>query len=186
MTESVIPDTQINIGDVINSLPDCWKNNPRIMNQYRAKLNNDAVSMLVDISEEFISFMVFVSDKSFHRSESIELSKKTFSLYGASEVSRKLTPLVDEWNKFANEKEDKTVAAKDVFMGIISMAITSGIAVIPSMSVNSFHFKNGSDKHYGEISECVDGDYRLILNKLSDKEVKSILALITGTKLNPG
>lgn len=141
--------------------------------------------MLVDISDTSISFMVFISDKYFHRSESIELPKHTFSLYRASEVIRKLTPLVDEWNKSANKKEDKIVAAKDVFMGIISTAKTSGIAVIPSKSVNSFHFKNGSDKHYGEIAECIEGDYRLVLNKLSDEEVKSIIALITGNKLNP-
>ncbi|MBQ0600933.1 hypothetical protein J7S78_14130 [Klebsiella oxytoca] len=185
MTESIISDTQISVGDVINSLPDCWKNTPRIMNPLRAKLNNGAVSMLVDIDEQSISFMVFISEKKLHRSESIELSKNTFSLYGAREVIRKITPLVDEWNKAASEIEDKIAAAKDVFMDIISMAKTFGIAVIPSMIVNSFHFKNAGDKHYGEIAECGDGNYRLVLNKLNDEEVKSILALITGNNLNP-
>lgn len=186
MTEPAITNPQINVEDVINSLPDLWKNNPRIMNSFRAKLNNDAVSMLVDISGESISFMVFISEKNLHRSECIELSKNSFSLYGASEIIRKFTPLVDEWNKVANEKEDKTIAAKDAFTGIVSMAKTSGIAVIPSMSTNSFHFKYGGDKHYGEIAENLEGNYRLVLNKLSDEEVKSILALIAGTELSPG
>lgn len=152
------------------------------MNPFRAKLNNGAVSMLVDISDKSISFMVFISEKNFNRSENIELSKNTFSLYGASQILRKLTPLVDEWNKSSYEKEDKNIAARNVFMDILSTAKTSGMAVIPSMTVNSFHFKNGDDKHYGEIAECIEGNYRLVLNKLSDREVKSILALIAGTK----
>ncbi|MEG8994754.1 hypothetical protein U4T15_19860, partial [Klebsiella pneumoniae] len=91
MAESLIPDTKINIEHVINSLPDCWKNTPRIMNPFRAKLNNGAVSMLVDIGESAILFMVFVSEKSVNRCESTELSKEDFYLYGASEIIKKLT-----------------------------------------------------------------------------------------------
>ncbi|WP_436702504.1 hypothetical protein ACOQNZ_24965 (plasmid) [Escherichia coli] len=152
------------------------------MNPFRAKLNNGAVSMLVDIGESAILFMVFVSEKSVNRCESIELSKEDFYLYGASEIIKKLTPLVDEWNKSTSEKEDKHVTARNVFMDIVSAAKISGMAVIPAMGDNSFHFKNGSDKHNGEVTECIEGNYRLVLNKLSDSEVKKILALIADIK----
>ncbi|EIZ1086055.1 hypothetical protein MPI44_004603 [Klebsiella oxytoca] len=182
MAESLIPDTKINIEDVINSLPDCWKNTPRIMNPFRAKLNNGVVSMLVDIDENVILFMVFVSEKSFNRSESIELSKEEFYLCGASEIIKNLTPLVDEWNKAMCEKEDKHVTARNVFIDIVSAAKISGMAVIPAMTDNSFHFKNGDDKHHGEITEIIEGNYRLVLNKLSDSEVKKILALVADIK----
>ncbi|EPU1047430.1 hypothetical protein ACVUNM_005499 [Raoultella ornithinolytica] len=182
MAESPTPETKINIEDLINSLPDCWKNTPRIMNPFRAKLNNGAVSMLVDIGESVILFMVFVSEKSVNRSESIELSKEDFYLHGASEIIKKLKPLVDEWNKVACEKEDKHVTARNVFMDIVSAAKIAGMAVIPAMTDNSFHFKNGGDKHNGEVTECIEGNYRLVLNKLSDSEVKKILALIADIK----
>ena len=58
----------------------------------------------------------------------------------------------------------------------------AGMAVIPAMGDNSFHFKNGGDKHNGEVTECIEGNYRLVLNKLSDSEVKKILALIADIK----
>ncbi|MDE9447793.1 hypothetical protein KKJ04_20140 [Xenorhabdus bovienii] len=179
MKKKIVP---VNASLVIESLPGEWSNIKERMTESSATLKNKWTYMFIDTSEKSVSVTVFVSEGSLSQNKSIVVSKNSFATNEAGEIIRELMPLVDEWNNAIDIIKNRETDRKEILRGIISTAKAKNVSAIPSQSANSFRFKTGDDKHYGEVSEGVDESYSISIKKLSADQVKNIITLIAGGK----
>lgn len=177
-TESVIPDRPLTIDDIINAMPDGWKNNPRIFSADQARLRNGAVVMVVEISEQSVLFLMFVSEKNISQRESFILSKNSFTSQEAVESLCKITPLVDTWNTLVREEKEKTGGEYDPFPELMTSTKTAGFSVIAVSDRSRFHFRNPHNHLAGEIANAGNNLCQMTLNGISHDDVKKIIALL--------